>query len=89
MHMQRLTRRTQLLLDEERFAELERRAAESGRSVASIIREAIDEKLARQDDAGRRREAARGLLGAPPPAYEREPDWAEVKGALRDRRASR
>lgn len=37
-----LTRRTQLLLDEERYARLERRAAATNRSVGAVIREAID-----------------------------------------------
>lgn len=37
-----LTRRTQVLLDEERYARLERRAAETERSVGAVIREAID-----------------------------------------------
>jgi uncharacterized secreted protein with C-terminal beta-propeller domain len=37
-----LTRRTQLLLDEERYARVERRAAATNRSVGAVIREAID-----------------------------------------------
>ncbi len=85
MHMSLLTRRTQLLLDEERYAKLERRAAQTGRSVAAIIREAIDEKLGHDGDEARRRGAVRDLLAAPAPAYEREPDWDEVKDDLRGR----
>ncbi len=37
-----LTRRTQLLLDDERYRRLQRRAAETNRSVGAVIREAID-----------------------------------------------
>lgn len=40
MHM--LTRRTQVLLDDERYIRLERRARETDRSVGAVIREAID-----------------------------------------------
>lgn len=40
-----MTRRTQLLLDDERYARLERIAARSHRSVGAIIREAIDRYL--------------------------------------------
>lgn len=83
MHMSRLTRRTQLLLDEERYAKLERTSAETGRSVAAIIREAIDEKLGHGGERSRRQAAVRDLLSAPAPAYEHEPDWAEVKDSLR------
>lgn len=40
--MPRLTRRMQILLDEERYARLERRAVETNRSIAALVREAID-----------------------------------------------
>lgn len=40
MHM--LNRRTQVLLDEERYQRLQQRARESDRSVGAVIREAID-----------------------------------------------
>ena len=87
MHMPaRLTRRTQILLDDERYDQLDRRAAGSGRSVASIIRDAIDHELEALDAFGSRGEAGRWLLadaGAP----GIEPDWEDVKddrlGALR------
>lgn len=74
-----LTRRTQLLLDEGRYLRLAARAQESGRSVASIIREAIDEKLAGDIDLRRRAEAGRMLLEAAPPPGDREPDWEDAK----------
>jgi plasmid stability protein len=87
MHMSRLTRRTQLLLDENRYARLEQRAAQSGRSVAAIIREAIDDKLADPGASSRRRAAAEGLLAGAAPSGGPEPDWSEVKDDLRGRGA--
>ncbi len=83
-----VTRRTQLLLDEQRYAQLERRATHSGCSVAAVIREAIDEKLAGDPDAVRRRQAGRRLLAAPAPDQEREPDWDVVKRGMRDGRGA-
>lgn len=85
MHMSALTRRTQLLLDEERYRRLEREAAQTGRSVASLIREAIDARFADTGALSRRRRAAAALLDAEPAAGDREPDWAEVKDDLRGR----
>jgi hypothetical protein len=81
MHMS-LTRRTQILLDDARYERLRAEAEESGRSVGSIIREAIDERLARDDE--RRREAGRRLLAASPSPGDREPDWDDVKPELLD-----
>jgi hypothetical protein len=72
-------------LDDDRYGRLEQRAAETGRSVAAIIREAIDEKLSDPGGSARRREAAQALLGARIPDGQREPDWADVKNDLRDR----
>lgn len=37
-----LTRRTQVLLDQERYDRLEQRARDTDRSVGAVIREAID-----------------------------------------------
>lgn len=82
--MPRLTRRTQILLDDDRYARLERRAAQTGNSVAAIIRDAIDAKLSDPAGSSRRREAARALLEAERPTYSHEPDWAAVKGDLRN-----
>jgi predicted DNA-binding protein len=78
--MAQLTRRTQILLDEERYRRLEERASQTGRSVASLIRDAIDAQLEGDEVARRRREAARALLAEPmPTGYDREPDWEEVE----------
>jgi hypothetical protein len=83
MHMSTLSHRTQLLLDDERHRLLEEEARRTGRSVASLVREAIDARyeLARQS-ADRRRSAA-VLLQAPRPS-DPEPDWAEVEQELLD-----
>ncbi len=42
LQYERVTRRLQILIDEERYARLEREARRSHRSVAAAIREAID-----------------------------------------------
>lgn len=87
MSMSGLTRRTQILLDEERHRRLEEEASQSGRSVASIIREAIDLRLGQTGRAQRRLEAGRRLLASPSPAVDdHEPDWEEVKSDLYDAR---
>lgn len=78
MRVSSLTRRTQILLDEERYQRLERRASEHGRSVASVIRDAIDSHLDDDDDDARRRDAGRRLLEAEQPVTP-EPDWETVK----------
>jgi predicted DNA-binding protein len=81
-----LTRRTQLLLDEERYRRLEERSAATGRSVASLIREAIDAAL-EEGDHEARAQAGRRLLSAPLPAGE-EPDWEESKREMLDSRGA-
>lgn len=83
VHM-RLTRRTQVLLDEERHELLRSRAAATGESVGELIRRAIDQAYAGQADRDRaaleRREVAlRGFLSAPAlPVGE----WPEVEREL-------
>lgn len=78
-----LSHRTQLLLDDERHARLEREAHRTGRSVASLVREAIDLRFGAEDSATRRHAAAAALLAAPRPS-DPEPDWAEVERDLLD-----
>jgi hypothetical protein len=80
MCMAHLTRRMQILLDEDRYRRLEEQAAHSGRSVASVIRDGIDLQLGTEVDARRRLEAGRRFLAEPMPSgYDREPDWEEVE----------
>lgn len=76
-----MERRLQLLLDEERYSRLSAESRESGRSIASLIREAID---TRWESGWAERQAAAGRLleWVTPESGEREPDWSEVKAAM-------
>lgn len=78
-----LNRRTQLLLDEARYRRLERRARRTRRSVAAVIRDAIDEQLEADDRELARREAGAWLLSQPL-SPDPEPDWATTKRELLD-----
>ena len=70
----------QILLDTERYDRLEREARESGRSVASIVREAIDLRFASGHTT--RAEAGRRLVAEFSDHAAAEPDWKEAKAAL-------
>ena len=59
-----LTRRLQILVDEDQYAKLESYARERGLSVGAAVREAIEKVV--PADAARRRAAARAILGAEP-----------------------
>lgn len=59
-----LTRRLQILIDEERYARLEREARRSHRSVAAAIREAIDRTY--PPDLEAKRAALDRILSAAP-----------------------
>lgn len=81
--MPTLTHRTQLLLDDELHRRLRETAAEREVSMGALIREAIDEKLARVQEM--RAEAFAKLLEAEPMPVE---DWpAMKKQMLEDRYA--
>lgn len=77
MSMSALTRRLQVLLDEDRYARLERLARRRGASVATIVREAIDATF--PDDGPDRTEAGRRVLDAEP---IRVSDWASLKSEI-------
>lgn len=79
-----MERRLQLLLDEDRYSRLAAESTASGRSIASLIREAIDTRW--DDGAAPRRAAARRMLDAvtPPTPGEREDDWEDIKQAIED-----
>jgi hypothetical protein len=84
--MSALSHRTQLLLDEERHHRLEQEAQRRGRSVASLIREAIDLRLELGVEAKRRRDAAAWMLAAPrpvdpEPAIETEEEMTDFSGS--------
>lgn len=87
MRMSTLSRRTQLLLDEERHRRLEDEARRTGRSIGALVREAIDVRFDLEEQSERRRAAATELLKAPRPS-DPEPDWAEVERELLDSTAS-
>ena len=72
--MPSLTRRTQLLLDDELHRRLREIATERGISIGALIREAIDEKLASIQDS--RSRAFAKLLEAEPMPVE---DWPVMK----------
>jgi plasmid stability protein len=69
-----LTRRTQLLLDDDLHRRLREIAALRGISMGALIREAIDEKLASTQDA--RAQAIQKLLDAEPMPVD---DWPLMK----------
>ncbi|HKX67734.1 MAG TPA: ribbon-helix-helix protein, CopG family [Intrasporangium sp.] len=89
--MSLMERRLQVLLDQDRYAKVEAEARASGRSVAAVIRDAIDLLFDSRGEAARRMESARRLLdladltGNEPPAG----DWAETKRAMDDELAGR
>ena len=85
--MSTLSHRTQLLLDDERHRRLEEEARRTGRSIASLVREAIDARYELTRQSAGRREAAAMLLEAPRPS-DPEPDWAEVERDLLDSAAA-
>lgn len=74
MLMSTLSRRLQILLDDERYARLEREAAERGAPVAAVVREAIDRMFA-GGTTGRREAGDRLLRAQPMPVG----DWDELK----------
>jgi hypothetical protein len=59
-----MTRRLQLLLDEDRYQKIAAVASEQQRSVASVIREAIDRSLS--ISSSRRAAAGQAILDAEP-----------------------
>jgi plasmid stability protein len=72
-----LTRRTQLLLDDDLHRRLRETAAQRGISLGALIREAIDEKLSRVHED--RAKAIDELLAADPMPVE---DWPVMKREL-------
>jgi plasmid stability protein len=81
--MPQLTRRTQLLLDDDLHQRLRETAAQRGISLGALIREAIDEKLSRVQDV--RAKAIDKLLAAPPMPVD---DWPVMKKRMLEDRYS-
>ena len=77
--MAEFTRRTQILLDEERYERLRRRAEERGASIGELVREAIDRSLS--EDTERRFRAGQALLDAEPIAVD---DWPVIEREIEE-----
>jgi len=71
--MSMFSERTQVLLSPEQLARLKRIARRDGRSVGSVIRDAVDSYVERAPDS--RREAARALISMNAPVD----DWEVMK----------
>ena len=78
--MPELSRRTHVLLDEDRYRRLERRAQDTGASVGALIREAID--VVYPGVPTDRQRAAERFLAAEP--IDWGGDWPELKRELLD-----
>jgi hypothetical protein len=80
MCMSVLERRVQILVEPEQYSELEREAARTGRSVASLIRESIADHLAGLRSS--RSAAAERLLASADSTGTPEDDWGVTKAAM-------
>lgn len=78
--MSGLDRRVQILVSPDQYADLEREAVRTSRSVASLIRESIDDHLAglRSHRSG----AAERLLASADSLDSPADDWAVTKLAM-------
>ncbi|RHA42290.1 hypothetical protein [Cellulomonas rhizosphaerae] len=76
-----LERRLQILIDHERFRLLESEAGRTGRSVAAIVRGALDAHFEAAAAIELRAAAADRLLAVPSVAEE-PVDWADAKRDL-------
>lgn len=71
-----LTRRTQILLDEDRHQRLRERAAQTGVSIGALVREAIDVAYPPRSGRLSSAEGAAALLDAEPMPVD---DWPAMK----------
>lgn len=67
--------RIHVLLDEERYRRLRRRAAERQVSAGALVRESIDRALA-EDETDKRQRALESFLAAPPIPVG---DWEDIE----------
>lgn len=75
-----LTRRTQILLDDERYEAIRRRAESAGISVGAAIRKAIDEAIDTDlDERTSRARAGSEFLAAEPMDVG---DWEQIESEL-------
>jgi hypothetical protein len=84
--MSMLDRRLQVLIDEERWTRLEREADRRGVSVATVVREAIDQRFPTHADE--RRRALQAILDAEPMEVPEPEDLREELNRLRGRRSA-
>ncbi|MGH8905852.1 MAG: ribbon-helix-helix protein, CopG family [Egibacteraceae bacterium] len=77
--MPTMTRRLQILIDEDRYHLLDRESQRSGKPIAELIRDAVDDRYG-TDDEKRRAAADRFLASEPVPVA----DWDVMKRELRD-----
>lgn len=84
-----MERRLQLLLDRDRFERVQDEATRSGRSVAAVIREAIDVRFSTEDDANRRASLSLFLEGTEGRDDEPGESWADIKASLEEDLAAR
>ena len=75
-----LTRRLQVLVDDERYERLERESERTGASIGALVRTAIDERYSSVWPSPE--EAGRGLLEAEPMPVG---DWEDMERELEDR----
>ena len=81
MIMPSLTRRLQVLIDDERYERLRREAERTGAPIGAIVRNAIDEALPTGRDQESVEAAAKRLLEAEPMPVD---DWGEMKRGMLD-----
>ena len=83
-----MTRRLQLLLDEERYQRVAAKAKRERLSVAAVIRDAIDESLGKDDSLARKRKAWERLqeLDKEPFDYPKGWDAMDDIGEAREKR---
>lgn len=75
--MSALNRRLQVLVEEDRFEELERLATERSTSIAALVREALDRTFPTHGLP--HQTAAERFLGRPPVQFE---EWETLKGEI-------
>ncbi len=65
MSMPTLNRRLQVLIDDDRYGRLERRASDEGMSVGEFVRRAIDSAMSRTDRSNKQRQLLEYIKTAP------------------------
>lgn len=77
--MSTMTRRLQILVDEPRYALLERESERTGMSIAELVRDSVDRVYG--VDRAARRAALDSILAEPPMPVE---DWGDMKQDMVD-----